>query len=220
VLFRSIAGTFLLGLLVCLVLLVARGPLERVDMRLAAEPWKSALAGLGAVFLSVPLVVVVSVLLVLTIVGCVLFLLYPFVALALALFALLGFAAAAHRLGRWIGVRFNRSIGSPYVAALIGVFLIQIWSILGRLLSLGHGPADFLAFQFLLLGAVVQIAAWVVGFGAVLLARFGAAPRPPMPPAVMAPAGPVPPAPPASLEEPPAPAFPESWQEEPPPAER
>ncbi|HVS00158.1 MAG TPA: polymer-forming cytoskeletal protein [Thermoanaerobaculia bacterium] len=229
-LFWSISGTFLLGLLVCLVLLVARRPLERVDMRLAAEPWKAALAGLGAVFLSVPLVVVVSVLLVLTIVGCVLFLLYPFIALALALLALLGFAASAHRLGRWIEVRFGRNFGSPYAAALIGVFLIQIWSILGRLLGLGHGPADFLAFQFLLLGALVQLAAWIVGFGAVLLARFGAAPRP-RPPVAMAPAmvpaGPVPPAPypadPAAPPEPPVepltPAFPESWQE-PPPAER
>jgi cytoskeletal protein CcmA (bactofilin family) len=224
-LFWSISGTFLLGLLVCLVLLVARRPLERVDLRLAAEPWKAALAGIGALFLSVPLLVVVSVLLVLTIVGCVLFLLYPFLALALAWFALLGYAAVAYRLGRWIELRFNRNFGSPYVAALIGVFLIQVWTILGRLIGLGGVPGDFFSFLLVMFGTLVQTAAWIVGFGAVLLARFGAAPRPPAPAVMAGPVAPVSPAPypggPGLAPEPaPAsPALPESWQE-PPPAER
>ncbi|HYG64525.1 MAG TPA: hypothetical protein VEL74_18240, partial [Thermoanaerobaculia bacterium] len=213
-LFGSILGTMVLALLVCLVLLVARRPLERVEAQLAAEPWKAALAGLAAVFLSVPLLVVVSILLVLTIVGCALFLLYPFLFLGIALLALLGYAAAAYRLGRWLEVRFNRRFGGPYVVALIGVLAIQVWSILGRLIGLPGGPLGFFATMLVLFGGAVQVVAWVMGFGAVLLARFGTGPRPW--PGAVAPVGPVPPPAPMYPETPaPDPAYPASYPADP-----
>jgi hypothetical protein len=181
----------LMGLLTCLVLLVARRPLEKVDRQLAAQPWPSAATGLAGFIFFWPVFIVVTVLLAITIVGCALFLLYPFLFLYLGLLLLLGYAAAAYRLGRWIEIRFNRQFGSPYAVALVGVFLIQIWSVLGELLDMVPGPFGFFAFMVGLFGFLVKAVAWIVGFGAVILARFGlepgywprrGAPAPPPPP--------------------------------------
>jgi hypothetical protein len=188
----SLMHLVLMGLLTCLVLLVARRPLERVDRQLAAQPWPSAFAGLMGFLFFWPLIIVVTVLLAITFIGCALFLLYPFLFLYLGLLLLLGYAAAAYRLGRWIEIRFNRSFGGPYAVALVGVFLIQIWSVFGHLLDLIPGPFWFFSFMVGMFGFLVQLAAWIVGFGAVILARFGTepgywprrgAPVPPPPPA-------------------------------------
>lgn len=223
---EELIGLVFLMLLVCLVILVARRPLERVDRQLAVEPWKAGLVGFCAQLLFLPLLIVVTVLLAITIVGCALFLLYPFLFLALILFALLGYAAVAHRVGRWVEARFGwRSAGSPYVAALIGVLVIQIWSLLGNVLSVGGGVLDFFAGMFLLLGWAVAYVAWTVGFGAVLLARFGTEPGYWPARAAAVPPVPVPPQPidhlplSESLESPPASGSwnePERWEEEPP----
>lgn len=175
--FGSILRMIVLGLLTCLVLLLARVPLERVDRHLVTEPLKAAGVGLAGVFSILPLFVVVTILLAITVVGCALFLLYPFVLFALLLAFLLGYAAVAYRVGRWLEGRFGRNFGGPYLAALMGVLVIQIWSIVGDLLALGPGVIDIFAFMFMLAAAVIEAAAWVVGFGAVLLSRFGAGPR-------------------------------------------
>ncbi|HVG09926.1 MAG TPA: hypothetical protein VNM67_19650, partial [Thermoanaerobaculia bacterium] len=85
------------------------------------------------------------------------------------------YAAVAYRVGRWFEVRFNRSFGGPYVAALVGVLLLQVWSLLGEFF--GMIPwLGFFAFMLGLFGFLVQLSAWVVGFGAVILSRFGTEP--------------------------------------------
>ncbi|HSK74930.1 MAG TPA: hypothetical protein VLQ45_00615 [Thermoanaerobaculia bacterium] len=173
---EEVIGLVFLALLVCLVVLVARRPLERVDRQLVAEPWKAGLVGFLAQLLFLPLLVVVTVLLAITVVGCALFLLYPFLFLGLILLAFLGYAAVAHRVGRWVEGRFGRGYGSPFAAALIGVLVIQIWSVIGSVLGMGGGVLDFFSGMFLLLGWAVTYVAWTVGFGAVLLARFGTEP--------------------------------------------
>jgi hypothetical protein len=172
----SVLFTVLLGLLVCLVLLVARVPLERADRQLVARPWPSALVGLGGYVFFWPLVVAVTILLAITIIGCALFLLYPFLFLFVGLLLLLGYATVAYRLGRVVEARFDRNFGSPYVAALVGVLLLQVWSILGHMLDLLPGPLGFFAMMVGLFGFLVQAVAWIVGFGAVILARFGLEP--------------------------------------------
>jgi hypothetical protein len=172
----SILFTVFLGLLVSLVLLVARAPLERVDRQLVARPWPSAAAGITGFVFFWPLVVAMTILLAITIIGCALFLLYPFLFLFVGLLLLLGYSAAAYRLGRLVEGRFGRSFGSPYVAALVGVLLIQVWSILGHILDLLPGPLGFFATMIGLFGFLVQAVAWIVGFGAVILARFGMEP--------------------------------------------
>jgi cytoskeletal protein CcmA (bactofilin family) len=174
-LFWQLAGVGILALLVFLCLLVARGPLERVERHVENEPWVAGLVGFAAQLVFIPLLVTVTILLVITIVGCALIALYPFLFIALGLAALLGYAAVAHRLGRFLETRFGRRFGSPYAVALVGVMAIEVWSLLGRVIGLGGGPLDFLAFTVLAFGFVVQYVAWTIGFGAVLLARFGSA---------------------------------------------
>lgn len=172
----SIMFTVLLGLLVCLVMLLARVPLERVERQLAARPWPSAAVGLAGVVFFWPLAAAVAFLLIITVIGCALLLLYPFLFLFVGLLLLLGYTAVAYRLGRLVEGRFSRSFGSPYGAALLGVLLIQVGSIFGHMLDLLPGPFGFFSLIVGLFGFLVQAVAWIVGFGAVILARFGLAP--------------------------------------------
>lgn len=189
-LFWQLMGIGILALLVCLCLLVARGPVERVESHVRREPWIAGLVGLLSQLLFLPLLLTVTVLLVITIVGCALIALYPFLFIALGLAALVGYAAVALRVGRLLESRFDRRFGSPYAVALVGVLAIEIWSVLGRLVGLGGGPLEIIAFTILAFGFAVQYVAWTIGFGAVLLARFGssrgtvypAATTPPPPP--------------------------------------
>ncbi|HKV08128.1 MAG TPA: hypothetical protein VJ725_08330, partial [Thermoanaerobaculia bacterium] len=128
---------------------------------------------------------------------------------------LLGYVAVAHRVGRWVEGRFGRGFGTPFTAVILGVVVIQIWSVIGNVLGMGNGVLDFFAGMFLLLGWAVTYVAWTVGFGAVLLARFGTEPGywprrtttvsgpPPMPPAGTQPVEHLPLS--ESLESPPAP---------------
>ena len=169
----SLMITVLMALLVCLVMLVARVPLERVDRQLVTQPWKSAAVGLAGAVFTLPLLVAVFVLLMITVIGCVLLLLYPFLIFYLVLLLILGYAAVTYRLGRIIEGRFNRSFGSPYVAAIVGVLAIHIWFVLGNLLDLLPGPFGFMIWLF---GLLLLVVAGIVGFGAVILARFGLAP--------------------------------------------
>ena len=195
----SLMWLVLMALLTCLILLVARRPLERVDRQLAAQPWPSAATGLAGFLFFWPLLFVVTILLAITIIGCALFLLYPFLFVYVFVLYLLGYAAAAYRLGRWMESRFNRRFGGPYAAALVGVFMIQIWSVLGEMFGLIPGPFGFFSFMMGMFGFLVQAAAWIVGFGAVILARFGMEPGhwprrgAPAPPASYAPPPPPPP---------------------------
>jgi hypothetical protein len=209
----AVFGKVILALLVCLVLLLARQPFARVDRQLAADFWKSAIAGLAGEILFIPLFVVVTCILAISIIGCVLFLLYPFVFLALLFFLLVGYAASAHQLGRLLEERFNRRFGSPYAVALVGVAAIEVWTVLGYLINLGGGMLHFIAALFLLFGFIVRYVAWTAGLGAVILSRFGLPPKPS--------AGIVPPAvPPTPAQEivptPPAPASAPGWPEDPP----
>lgn len=205
--FGSIFGMVTLALLTCLTLLIARRPVEQVDLRLRTEPLKAVVVGVAGFFASMPLLLVVlgilflvSLVLVVLLVGCLLLLLLPFFAmalvLALMLALMLGYASVAYRVGRWMEERFNRSFGGPYAAALVGVLLIQVWSVIGQFLALGPGVIDVFASMFLLFGGLVQLAAWMTGFGAVILARFGAPAR--YEPAPLVPAVPPPPQPPAT----------------------
>lgn len=222
--FGSIVGMVTLALLTCLTLLIARRPLEQVDLRLRAEPLKSAAVGLVGFLSSVPLIVVVlgitfmvSLVLVILLVGCLLLVLLPFFAmalvLALMLTLMLGYSASAYRVGRWLEERYGKSFGGPYAAALVGVLVIQVWSVIGHLLSWGPGVLDLFAFMFVLFGGIVQLAAWMMGFGAVLLARFGAPPRF-VPPAMVPATIPPPPTPPTYGGD--LPLTDRAWEEPPP----
>jgi hypothetical protein len=189
----NLISLVLTGLLVCLVLLVARRPLERVERQLVAQPWQAAAVGLASSIFFWPLLVVVTILLAITLIGCVLFLLYPFLLFYVALLLLLGYAAVSYRVGRWLEGRFSQSFGGPYATALLGVLALQGWILLGNVFDLLPGPFAFFAVLCWLFGVLATTAALVVGFGAVILSRLGLEPgywprrgAPPIPPAASA----------------------------------
>jgi hypothetical protein len=203
----QIFSVLLIGLLGCLVLLLAPRPLQRVERKVITEPWKSGLVGFLAQILFAPLLVLVIVVLCLSIIGIPLLILIPFAILALLLLSFLGYAAVALRLGRWAEQRFGWNFGGSYVALLVGVILINGWSIAGEALSWGWGPLKIFAFMFFAVSFVFCYVAWTLGFGATLLTRFGTAegwsssaapvvPPPPVPP--VTPVTPVTPEPPNS----------------------
>jgi hypothetical protein len=170
--FGSVMLFILMSVLVCLVIFVAREPLERVDRQLAAQPWRCAAVGLAGAVFSGPLFLAVTVLLLITVVGCLLFLLYPFLILYFFLLLLLGYTAVCYRLGKVLEWRMGRSFGGPYMTALVGLASIHVWLILGNLLDLLPGPFG----SVWVFGLLLVVTAVIVGFGAVILARFGLAP--------------------------------------------
>jgi hypothetical protein len=172
----SLVRLVLTGLLVCLVLMVARRPLERVEHMLVTQTWPSVAVGLAGSIFFWPLFFVVTVLLAITIIGCVLFLLYPFLLLYVGLLLILGYATVSYRLGLLLIGRFGLKIAGDYAAALTGVVALQGWIVLGNLFDLLPWPFGFFAFLCWLFGTLATIAALVTGFGAVILSRFGLAP--------------------------------------------
>jgi hypothetical protein len=162
-------------LFACLVLLLGRKPLERMERKVATEPWKSGLVGLLSQILILPLFIVVLLVLVISIIGIPLLLLLPFAILGLMLLAFMGFCAVALRLGRILEERFGWNLASPYLVLIVGIAAIAIWSVIADLLDYGGGWLWFFVMMFAIFGALVKYVAWTVGFGAAVLTRFGTA---------------------------------------------
>jgi hypothetical protein len=214
-----------LSLLVFLCLLLARRQVERAEYHVIHETWKAGVVGFLAQLLFLPLLLVVTILLAITIVGCALYLLYPFLFVGIALAALVGFTAVVYQVGRFLEERFHRRFGTPYAVALMGVVTVEIWTILGHMVGLGGGFLRLIALVIVAFGFAMRYAAWTVGIGAVILARLNRTPAGWQgSPAVMAPPA-VPPAPPAAPEPPSSLPLSGHWDDEErrweePPAER
>ena len=118
----------------------AQGSWRDAD-RIDREPWKSGLVGLAAQVLFFPVLLVVFIVLMISIVGIPLaLLLVPASLLALLVLLLLGYAGVALFAGRRLGERVGLEWYSPFLALLLGVLLIQGWSILGEALGFVGGP--------------------------------------------------------------------------------
>lgn len=162
-----------LGLLTCLALLLARRPIERMESRIRTSPWKAAAVGLAGQILFFPVLFLVVVLLAVSIVGIPLLIAVPFAILALVIGTLLGFTAVAKALGHEAESRFGWSHDSAYVSLLVGLGLIMAVSFFGSAIGLAGGPLGVFGTILGVLGFVVQYIAWTIGFGALLLTRFG-----------------------------------------------
>ena len=165
---------FVIGL-AWLALLLAPGPIDRMERRIEAEPWKTGLVGLLTQVLFFPMVIMLTVFLAISIIGIPLLLILPFALLGLMIVAGLGFVAVAGRVGGWAQERFGWQLGSPYWVVLVGLGLIGSLSIVGDLLDFGVAPMRFIAGMFMFFGAIVSWAACTIGFGAAVLTRFGTA---------------------------------------------
>ncbi|MBV8201398.1 MAG: polymer-forming cytoskeletal protein [Acidobacteria bacterium] len=208
-LFWSLALLVLLMLAVTLAVLLAPRALEQVRARVASEPWTVLIAGVLGALLTLPSLVVLTVVLTITIIGCVLVLLEPFLFVALVLAALVGFAGVAYQVGRVLEGRFSRRFGGPYLTTMVGVVAIASFTLFGDLLAVGGSALRVFAWMFHAFGWAVWILAWVMGFGAAILTAFSNRPqrfRREAAPAAAYPAPPPPPpAPPAgTFEAPPS----------------
>jgi len=182
-LFWSIFRTVFLALLVWLVLLAARPAVAAAERRVVAEPWKAVFAGLLTQLLFLPVLVLVTVILAVSIIGIPLLVLVPVAVVALLLGALVGFASVAATAGRALERRFGSHLANPFLVALLGVTAIQLLSILGRLVGLPGGALGLVGFVLLLAGFCVKYVAWTLGLGAMTLVALGRDWRRPAPPA-------------------------------------
>lgn len=164
----------LLAALMLVVLVIARAPVARIGRAAAAEPVRAAIVGLAAEVLFLPLLLIASIALGLTIIGLpFIFLLIP-VAVLLALSALLlGYTALACRLGEWLEDRLGWKPRSAYLATAMGMLLIVAPTLLARLLGVAPEPLRVAAFAVLIAGIVAEFLVWTIGLGATILTGFG-----------------------------------------------
>ena len=187
-----------LGLLGSVVLLVASGSARRVADRVTREPVKAGIVGFCAQLLFLPLLIIGSVALVITLIGIPLLALMPLVVVAALVVLLLGFTGVVQLVSRL----FARGQRSDLVLFWVGLVLLMAPALFGDALDLIGGPFRFFAVVLGVTGFLVEYLAWTAGSGAVILNWFGgdaaaAGPPPPIPPPASPPAPLPPPASPA-----------------------
>jgi hypothetical protein len=168
----SIFRTGLLALVGVLLFLAMRPAVERAARRAREEPWKAVFAGLLVQLLVLPVLVLVTVILAVSIIGIPLLALVPVAILAFVVAALLGFVGVGLELGRWVERRTHGRFSSPVMAVIVGIVLIQATSLVGRLLSIPSGWVAAIGFSIVLLGFFLKYVAWTVGMGAMTLVAF------------------------------------------------
>ncbi len=167
--FDLIGRFFRLGLLLVLifaVVLIAPGRTASIAARVRDEPWRSGLIGLIVQVVFLPVFLLVLVVLLVSIIGIPLALVVPpLMVLALIAFFVVGYSGVAMATGGIIERRFDRHYSS-YGLVLLGLLLIEGWSLLGDILVTLPGPIKLMAFLALTFGFFVQYTAWTVGLGA------------------------------------------------------
>jgi hypothetical protein len=163
----------LLVLLTWLTLVVARAQVERSAERVSDNPIKATLVGLAAEIVIGPVLILTAIVLAITIIGIPLLLLLPFAILVLLLLALVGFSGTAYAVGQWTRRRFGLGGQAAFLDVALGVFVILLPVLLGRVIALAGWPATPVAFLLIATGLAVECIAWASGFGAVLTNAFG-----------------------------------------------
>ena len=186
-----------LGILASVVLLVGRGPVDRIARRSVQEPLKAGLVGLLAQVLFVPLLVTGIVLLVISIIGIPLLLLVPFVLVAALVVLVVGFTGVAQCVGQWLAARLGREPESIYFTLWFGIAMLLAPTIAGHVLGLGGAFFGMFAILLFVAGLAIEFAAWTTGLGAAILNSFGSplvpqAPGAGLPPPPEPPPSPVP----------------------------
>lgn len=180
---EGLVSTLTLGLILCLIgaglVFYALPQLERVSGTIRRDTGRSAGVGIAANFLSLPAFFVGGVILLVTIIGIPLLLLYvPLFWVALSAAAAFGLVGAAHAIGERTAEQ-NGSFGTlrhnaySYTFTGIGILLAPLFA--AHLLEL-TGFLGWLGDLVELLGTLILWAAATVGFGAVVLTRAGTRP--------------------------------------------
>ena len=170
----TVARVSVLGVLMAMMLIVARAPVARVGRAAFAEPLRALVIGFAAEILFVPVLIAASIGLAITIIGI------PFVAalvpiaIVLAVFAfVLGFTALACRLGEWIEDRLGWQPGNAFVATTIGFIVLLSPALLARLITVASIDVAPLTFVLVAFGLTVEFVAWTIGVGAAIITGLG-----------------------------------------------
>jgi hypothetical protein len=174
----SLAGTLarisVLGVLMAMLLLLARAPVARVGRAALAEPIKAFVIGLAAEIFFIPVLIAASIGLAITIIGIPFVAVLVPIAIVMAVFAfVLGFTALACRLGEWIEDRLGWQPGNAFIATTIGFLVLLGPTLLARFInvaSVGVAPLTFVLVAF---GLTVEFVAWTMGFGAAIVTGLG-----------------------------------------------
>lgn len=174
----SLAGTVgrlsLLGVLMALMLIVARAPVARVGRAAAAEPLRAAVIGLAAEIFFIPFLVVASIALVITIIGIPFVAILVPIAIVTAAFAMvLGFTGLACRLGEWLEDRLGWQPGNAFVSTALGFFLILGPTLAARMIGLMPQPFRFGGWALLTVGLMIEFLAWTIGLGGAIITGLG-----------------------------------------------
>ncbi len=166
-------NTMLLAVVVLLVLAVSRRRIDAVADRVRHEPWKAGLIGFIVEVLALPVLVVVSTVLVISVVGIPFFLLLiPLAILTAVVLFCMGYAGVALTIGEAFGRHTEPRRLSPFLAVLVGIAVIQVWQIFGETMTLVGGFVGFMAYLLVAVGFLFKYVVWTVGLGAVFLDRF------------------------------------------------
>lgn len=174
----SLAGTLarisVLGLLMAMMLVVARAPVARVGRAALAEPVKAFAIGLAAEIFFIPVLIAASIGLAITIIGIPFVAVLVPIAIVVAVFAfVLGFTALACRLGEWIEDRLGWQPGNAFVASVIGFLVLLGPTLLARFINVASTSAAPLTWTLVVIGLTVEFVAWTMGFGAAIVTGLG-----------------------------------------------
>jgi hypothetical protein len=172
---RLIGTTFrfvLLTLVGCLAFVVARRGVEGSAQRVTDDPVKTTLVGLVAWVLFVPLFALAAIVLAISLIGIPLLVLLPFALVVLLAMAVVGFSGTAYAVGQWARRRFGITTMSGFADICLGILIILLPLLLGRVVALGGWPLSPVVFLLVATGLAVEFLAWASGFGAVLTNAF------------------------------------------------
>ena len=185
----SLAGTLtrvsLLALAVTLITLAARGRVARIGAVATATPIRAGLIGLATQVLFIPALVLVAVVMAVTIVGLpFVVVVIPLAVIAMCAAMLLGFTSMAHTLGQAVGRRIGWPTDAAVWAAVLGMGLIVLPTVLSRLVGIAPASARAATVALLGVGTAVEYVAWTIGLGAAVMTGLGrwAVVPPPLPP--------------------------------------
>ena len=175
---QSIIFTVLLIALSGLVLLVAPKGVSRVRAAAASDLWVMFAVGLGVEVFFLPVLILVSLLLAVTVIGIPFaILLWPAALIGLTAAFVFGYTGAAAAAGDWCGRRFQGAgqlAAGSFGALALGVLTIQAIALVADLLGFLGLPWFFRA-MFRIPGVLICYLAWTIGLGAVFMTRFGRA---------------------------------------------
>ncbi len=174
----SLAGTLArvsaLGVLMVMMLIVARAPVARVGRAALAAPLRAFVIGLVAEVFFLPILIAAAIGIAMTIIGIPFLAILVPIAIVIAVFAfVLGFTALACRLGEWIEDRLGWPPGNAYVATAIGFIVLLGPTLLARfvdVVSIGAWP---LTIVLVTIGLTVEFVAWTTGLGAAITTGLG-----------------------------------------------